>query len=94
MVSVQEIEKIANTARIAMDGGQKENAVKWLSQILSYVQDLENIDTAGVEPTTYMTANRDVLRDDVAGVEFSQEEALKNAPCAKKGHFAIPKVIG
>lgn len=94
MVNISIIENIANLAKIEMDGGQKEKAAKSLSEILVYVDDLSKADTDGVKSTEYIKTSRDVFRDDVPGVEFSQEEALKNAPLAKKGHFAIPKVIG
>ena len=93
MVSVEEIEKIAGVARIAVDRQELEKTVGSFSQILEFVGELSEVDTSGVEATTCLTAGG-VLREDVAGVEFSQEEALSNAPCAKKGHFAIPKVIG
>jgi aspartyl-tRNA(Asn)/glutamyl-tRNA(Gln) amidotransferase subunit C len=94
MVEISVVDKIANLARIAMNNEEKEKSAKLLTRILDYIEELAKVDTTDVKPTAYMVATHDVLRDDVVGVEFSQEEALKNAPLAKKGHFAIPKVIG
>ncbi|MCL1946208.1 MAG: Asp-tRNA(Asn)/Glu-tRNA(Gln) amidotransferase subunit GatC [Chitinivibrionia bacterium] len=94
MIEIAEVDKIANLARLAMSEEQKKESAKSLAEILDYVETLAKVDTTGVKPTAYAQATHDVLRDDIAGIEFSQEEALTNAPVAKKGHFAIPKVIG
>jgi len=88
------VENIANLAKIAMAEVQIKEMAKSFDEVLAYVDDLSKVDTNGVKPMAYMVANHDVLREDVAGVEFSQAEALANAPIAKKGHFAIPKVLG
>ena len=94
MIETAQVDKIANLARLVMDDKQKKESAESLAEILDYVEKLAKVDTTGIKPTAYMLAERDVLRDDAAGAEFSQEEALSNAPAAKKGHFAIPKVIG
>lgn len=94
MIDIEIVDKIADLARLAIDQKQKEESAKSLADILDYVEELSKVDTSGVKPTAYVAANCDVLRDDVPGTEFSQEIALQNAPNAKKGHFAVPKVIG
>jgi len=94
MIDIALVDKIANVARIEMNDEEKKESAKSLAEMLDYVEELTKIDTTGVKPAAYMVASHDVLRDDVAGGELSQKEALKNAPLAKKGHFAIPKVIG
>jgi aspartyl-tRNA(Asn)/glutamyl-tRNA(Gln) amidotransferase subunit C len=77
-----------------MNDEQKKKSAESLAEILDYVEALAKVNTDGVKPAAYMFADHDVLQDDVVGAQFSQEEALRNAPIAKKGHFAIPKVIG
>jgi len=94
MVDIAEVNEIAHLARLAMSEEEKKEAAKAMNNLLNYAQSLAKVDTSAVKPLCYMAANRDVLRDDEAGVEFTQEEALINAPSAKKGHFAVPKVIG
>ena len=94
MIDIETVDKIANLARLAIDEKQREKSAKSLADILNYVEELSKVDTSNVRPTAYMAAQCDVLRDDVVLNEFSQEVALQNAPCAKKGHFAVPKVIG
>jgi aspartyl-tRNA(Asn)/glutamyl-tRNA(Gln) amidotransferase subunit C len=94
MVNIETVDKIANLARLEMDAQQKEKAAKSLADILDYVEELSGVDTSGIKPTAFTESARDVLRDDEAKEEFSQETALQNAPNAKKGHFAVAKVLG
>ncbi|MDR0304152.1 MAG: Asp-tRNA(Asn)/Glu-tRNA(Gln) amidotransferase subunit GatC [Chitinispirillales bacterium] len=94
MISVEIVDKIANLARLAIKPEQKDAAAKSLTDILDYVEKLSKVDTSGVNPTAYITADCGVLRDDITKEELSQEAALQNAPSAKKLHFATPKVIG
>jgi len=94
MVDIETVDKIANLARLEMNAAQKEKAAKSLADILDYVEELSKVDTSGVKPTAFAAVARDVLRDDAVMAEFSQETALQNAPSAKKGHFAVAKVLG
>lgn len=94
MVETAVVDNIAGLAKIAMSDEQKKEMVKSFTETLDFVSELENINTDDVKPTTYMVATHDVLRDDIPGIELTQEEVLSNAPNAKKGHFAVPKVIG
>lgn len=94
MIDVETVDKIANLARLEMNAKQKENAAKSLADILDYVEELSKVDTSGVKPAVFAADRQDVLRDDAAAEEFSQETALQNAPSAKKGHFAVAKVLG
>jgi aspartyl-tRNA(Asn)/glutamyl-tRNA(Gln) amidotransferase subunit C len=93
-VDIAEIEKIAHIARIEMSDKEKADMAKSVNEVLDYLEPLKKVNTDGVKPTMYMSANNGVFREDVAGIEFTQEEALANAPVPKKGHFAVPKVIG
>jgi len=93
MIGIADVEKIADLAKIAINDEQKNEAAKSLAGILEYVDALTKVDTTSVKPSAYMSAACDVLRDDKVGIQFSQKDALVNAPAAKKGHFAIPKVI-
>jgi aspartyl-tRNA(Asn)/glutamyl-tRNA(Gln) amidotransferase subunit C len=94
MIDDEVVDKIANLARLAIKPEQKEASAKSLADILDYVEELSKVDTTGIKPAAYMTGCGDVLRDDKIACEFLQETALSNAPLAKKGHFAVPKVIG
>ena len=94
MVDIETVEKITNLARLELSDADKQAMADEMGKILEYVEQLQKVDTAGVEPTAYMESERDVLRDDVPHKSLSPEELLKNGPKVSKGHFAVPKVIG
>lgn len=64
-----------------------------LNQVLSYVQQLEQWDTTGVEPMYHPLPVFDALRPDVPGESLPNAEALANAPAAEDGQFRVPKVV-
>jgi aspartyl-tRNA(Asn)/glutamyl-tRNA(Gln) amidotransferase subunit C len=64
-----------------------------LSQVLNWVEQLQEVDTEGVAPLTNMSAEVNALRKDVVGAQLTQEQALKNAPQQETGFFSVPKVM-
>ncbi len=94
MVDIKTVDKIANLARLEIDEDQKPYMAEQLGKILEYVEQLQQVDTTGVEPTAFMEPEHDSLRDDVAKESLQIDSALENGPSVTKGHFAVPKVIG
>jgi aspartyl-tRNA(Asn)/glutamyl-tRNA(Gln) amidotransferase subunit C len=64
-----------------------------LSQVLNWVDQLQEVDTQGVAPLTNMSAEVNVFRTDVIGTQLTQDEALKNSPQKENGFFTVPKVL-
>lgn len=64
-----------------------------LNQVLSYVQQLEQWDTTGVEPMYHPLPVFDALRADVPGESLPNADALLNAPAQEEGQFRVPKVV-
>jgi len=64
-----------------------------LNAILEYMDQLAEVDTAGVEPTSHVLPLTNVMRDDLVRECLSNAEALANAPAAEHGHFAVPKIL-
>jgi aspartyl-tRNA(Asn)/glutamyl-tRNA(Gln) amidotransferase subunit C len=93
-VTIEEVEKIANLARLAFSEEEKEKFVQQFNQILLYMQKLNELDTEKVSPTTHVLDMNNVMREDKVSPWLSQEEALANAPKKKNGFFSVPKVIG
>lgn len=87
------VDKIAELARLEFNDADKENIKKDLSKILTYIDKLNEIDTKGVEPLIHISDEFNVLRNDVAEENFTQEEALKNAPAKNSDYIKIPKVL-
>ncbi|WP_423149324.1 Asp-tRNA(Asn)/Glu-tRNA(Gln) amidotransferase subunit GatC [Rubrolithibacter danxiaensis] len=87
------ISKIAHLARLEVSESEKENLLEDMNKILSFMEKLNELDTAGVAPLIYMTDEVNVFREDVVKQEISLEEALKNAPNQDGQYFKVAKVI-
>ena len=87
------LDHIAHLARLEFEGEEKERIKNDLVRILGFVDQLNEVDTNGVEPLLFMTESVNVLRDDEAKVTISQAEALKNAPNKDSDYFKIAKVL-
>ena len=84
------------TAQLARLHLSEEEIAKFqtqLSQVLAYVEKLEQVDVSGVEPTAHANAIFNVFRTDVPRDWFTPAEALANAPREANGLFIVPKVI-
>lgn len=92
-ISKQEVEHVAKLARLELAEGEKDKLIDQLSNILTYVETLNGLDTKGVEPTSHVLDIKNVMRDDVSRPGLSQELALANAPEKAAGHFKVPKII-
>ena len=64
-----------------------------LSQVLAYVEKLEQVDVSGVEPTAHANAVFNVFREDAPRDWFTPDDALANAPRSANQLFIVPKVI-
>ena len=92
------VAKIASLARIEMDESALDRMVPEFNNILAWVEQLGEVDTAGVEPMTAVIPQALRLRDDVVDADpltggGIRDEVLANAPAAEHGFFAVPKVI-
>ena len=97
-VDVATVRKVASLARIAIGDADAERLVPELNNILGWIEQLGEVDTAGVEPMTAVIANRLRLRDDVIDADpltggGIRDKVLANAPQAEHGFFTVPKVI-
>jgi aspartyl-tRNA(Asn)/glutamyl-tRNA(Gln) amidotransferase subunit C len=92
-VDIKTVDEIAHLARLEFSDAEKDGILKDLNRMLDFVDQLNALDTEGVEPLVYMTDERNVLRPDVPAEMVSQQEALKNAPRRDSDYFKAPKVI-
>ena len=92
-VDAAAVRKIASLARIAVTDGEVAAMVGEFNNILAWVEQLGEVDTAGVEPLAAVVPNQLRLRDDVVTVGDRRDAVLANAPQAEHGFFAVPKVI-
>ncbi|MBD3256265.1 MAG: Asp-tRNA(Asn)/Glu-tRNA(Gln) amidotransferase subunit GatC [Candidatus Lokiarchaeota archaeon] len=88
------INYISKLALLNLSEEEKKNFSKQLSDILSYFEKLNDLDTSEIEPTTHpMEGVKNVFREDKAWKSLSNEEALKNAEHTKDGYFKAPRIL-
>jgi aspartyl-tRNA(Asn)/glutamyl-tRNA(Gln) amidotransferase subunit C len=87
------LEKVAHLSRLNIKPEEETKLLQDMSDILSWVEKLNELDTEGVTPLTHMTQEVNVFRPDVAENKISQANALKNAPAKDDQYFKVPKVL-
>ena len=92
-IDQETLQKIAHLARLNFDAQAAEKMSANLSQVLNWVEQLQEVDTEGVAPLTNMSAEVNAFRNDVVGEQLTQQQALKNSPQQENGFFSVPKVM-
>ena len=87
------VKKVAKLANLTLTPEEEEKFSDQLSKILDYIEELNRVDTLGVEPCFNVVSKENVLREDVEEVGLSQEEALLNASNKKDGFFVSAGVF-
>ena len=85
--------RVAKLARIAVPQDDLPKLADELNGIIAFMEQLNEVDVDGVEPMTSVTPQRLKRREDVVTDGNQQEAVLKNAPDAREGFFAVPKVV-
>jgi aspartyl-tRNA(Asn)/glutamyl-tRNA(Gln) amidotransferase subunit C len=85
--------RVAHLARIKVEEDQLGNLAAELSGILGFMEQLNEVDVDGVEPMTSVSPMDLKRRDDVVTDGDMQAKILSNAPDAREGFFAVPKVV-
>lgn len=92
-IDKETVDKIAHLARLEFENEAKEQIIKDMNNMLSFVEKLNELDTSNVEPLIYMNNEVNVLREDIVKHDITQQEALKNAPQHDSDYIKVPKVI-
>lgn len=92
-ITKQEVEHVAKLARLELSEEETGRLTEQLSNILTYVEKLNELDTKGIVPTSHVLDITNVMRDDTPVASLSQERALANAPEKAAGHYKVPKII-
>ena len=85
--------RVAKLARIAVPQEDLPKLADELNGIIAFMEQLNEVDVDGVEPMTSVTPQRLKRRADVVTDGNQQEAVLANAPDAREGFFAVPKVV-
>ena len=92
-LTLQEVEHIAELARLQLSDEEKNRFSQQLSSILDYAARLQSIDTSGIPPTSSVLPSRTVLRPDQPRPGLRRDELLRNTPWVEKGKFRVPPVL-
>lgn len=92
-ISKNEVEHVANLARLNLSDNELETMTGQLDNILTYVDKLEELDTSEVAPTTHVFSVSNAFREDVVKDSLDQSAAVKNGPQQNGEFFQVPKVI-
>lgn len=87
------VRRIARLARIKITDAEAKGLVKELSGILNWVEQLEEVDTATVEPMTRVVPIELKKRADVVNDGDIADDIVKNAPMVEDHYFVVPKVV-
>ncbi len=85
--------RVAKLARIRVEEDALDALAGEFNAILGFVEQLNEVDVEGIEPMTSVTPMRLKRREDVVTDGDQQDKVLANAPDAREGFFAVPKVV-
>lgn len=88
-----DVQRIAHLARIEITAAQTEQTLDQLNGIFRLIEQLQSVDTTGIEPMSHPLGGSQRLRDDVASDPSDRETNMKNAPVKQDGLFLVPRVI-
>lgn len=92
-LTTKDTQKIAKLARLRMEAGEVEHFTNEINGILHWVEQLQEVNTDGVEQMTSVANLTLPMRADAVTEGGIQEQVLANAPMADYGCFVVPKVI-
>ena len=92
-IDVKTAARVAHLARIAVKDEDLPALARELSGILGFMEQLNEVDVTGVEPMVSVTPMRLKRRADVVTDGGMADRVLANAPDAREGFFAVPKVV-
>ena len=92
-ITIQTIDKLANLSQLQFNDEEKVALQSDLEKMIGFIQQLEKVDTTGIEPLLHISDAVNVLREDELKGSITREEALLNAPSKDEQFFKVPKVI-
>ncbi len=92
-LSREEVEHIAELAKVGLTEEEKTLFQEQLSAILEYAEMLQQVDTAAIPPTATVLPLRNVMRTDEARPSLPREDVLANAPQSEGGCFRVKAIL-
>lgn len=92
MITIKDVEHVAKLARLELTEEEKVKYTTQLADVLKHVEEMNEVDTTGVEPMAHALDFVNVTREDVVIQEHTKDELMKNAPINEDGFFRVPKI--
>ncbi len=92
-LNLSDVKRIAHLARIEVTDAEAGQALGQLNDIFKLIEQLQSVDTTGIEPMSHPLGGAQRLREDLASAPDNREANMKNAPAQQDGLFLVPKVI-
>ena len=92
-LSLDQTRWVAHLARLELSDAELADMTRQLSAVLDYVQQLNQVNTAGVEPLAHPLDIQNVFRADEPAASLPADAALSNAPDRRDNFFAVPAVL-
>lgn len=94
-LSREEVLKLARLARLDLTESEVEEYSRELSAILQYVEQLDQVDVSGLQPTNQVTGLTNVMREDeIRDYGYEPRELLKNVPAVQDDQIKVKRMIG
>ena len=88
-----DLQHVVKLARIELSAEEEQRIGPQLSEIIQYVEKLNELDVDEIEPTAHVVQLTNVLREDQPRPSLSQDDAMRNAPKSANGLFVVPKIV-
>ncbi|MCI7478330.1 MAG: Asp-tRNA(Asn)/Glu-tRNA(Gln) amidotransferase subunit GatC [Selenomonadales bacterium] len=92
-VTKKDLENVAVLSRLAIPADKEEQYTNQLNDVLTYMENLNSINTDDVQPIAHVLPISNVFRDDVVKESLDRDLALSNAPLKDDGYFKVPKIL-
>ncbi len=92
-VTRDDVRKVARLSRIAVPEERLDELAGELNGILGWIEQLNEVDVAGVEPLTSVVETKLPMREDVVTDGNIRDQVLANAPRSEDGFFVVPKAV-
>ncbi len=92
-ITQDQVKHVAKLASLQLSSEELAQLTKQLGETISYVEQLDEVDTDGMDSTSQVTGLKNITREDEIGISLTQDEALQNTGSSVKGYFKVPAVL-
>lgn len=92
-ITKEEVLKLAQLSKLTLKDDQLEKFRLELESLLTYIEQLQSVNTVGLQPTNQISGLTNVMREDVIKENVSQKELLKNTPAIQDDQIKVRRVL-